>query len=456
MKETINRVQNFSGEVMNLNAAEYNSSQDVSAKTLIQQEFSWEIIDFMLEGKSPIDLAALTAEDRAQAHKFLLNYGYDYNSKEAKDTVDEIFAEALRFIKAYFVHGHSGCPTYFTIPSEIERLNDVRDLLIWASGPHNTERQAWSCAILRVMHTIHHLDNTMRAEFFPEIKRQILDKFRQNVTEVNGQVYLGSNNDMLPLYGVYYKEEKSRDSLIMKLLHKPKNVAEKIHDRLGVKLVTYTKLDVLRVLYYLYTHNVIMFANLIPGRSRNTILDLEKCQRIFADLLESEKENDCIEREKKLDQLVNQLNTISPQELAAMAEEKKNYNPLSSSDYQSLQFTVQELVKLENPSFFKARRLRTQLEKYHLGPDLEGLLQELEGPVAEQEISVLFPLEVQIIDKDNYMQSIDGTASHDAYKQRQQDRACLRVLAGVFALHPELNPLNKNNRKSDQITLSFF
>ena len=84
--------------------------------------------------------------------------------------------------------------------------------------------------------------------------------------------------------------------------------------------------------------------------------------------------------------------------------------------------------------------MRAQLEKYHLGPDLEGLLQELEGPGAEQEFRLLFPLEVQIIDKDNYFQSIEGTASHDAYKQRQQDRACLRVLAGIFALHPELNP----------------
>ena len=42
------------------------------------------------------------------------------------------------------------------------------------------------------------------------------------------------------------------------------------------------------------------------------------------------------------------------------------------------------------------------------------------------------------------------------YKQRQQDRACLRVLAGVFALHPELNPLNKAKRESDQIQLGFL
>lgn len=441
---------------MDFNSIEHTFPQVNAEKQRIRQEFSWDIIDFLLEGKSPIDLKALTVEERSQAHKFLFNYGYDYNNKEDRETVDEIFAEAIRFIKSYFVHGHSACPTYFTIPAEIERLNDVRDLLIWASGPRTTERQAWSCAILRVMHTIHHLDNTMRAEFFPEIKRQILDKFRQNITEINGQVYLGSGSDTIPLFGVFYKEEKSRDSLIMKLLHKPKNVAEKIHDRLGVKLVTYTKLDVLRTLHYLYIHNVIMFANLTPGRSRNTILDLEKCQALFAELLDSEQETDFAEKEKKLAQLADKLDTISPQEQAAMEAEKKTYNPLSSSDYKSLQFTVQELVKLENPGFFKARRLRTQLEKYHLGPDLEGLLKELEGPVAEQEIRVLFPLEVQLIDKDNYAQSIDGTASHDAYKQRQQDRACLRVLAGVFALHPELNPLNKSKLESSQIKLGFL
>ena len=430
---------------MGIDYINYSFGEPNKASERTKQEFAWDILSFLIEGRSPIDLAALTVEDRSQAHQFLLNYGYDYNDQQDRAALEEIFAEAIRFIKANFSRGHSARPTFFSIPTEIEHVNDVRDLLIWASGSRTTERQAWCCAVLRVMHTIHHLDNTLRVEFFPEIKKQILDKFRETIFERSDHtVCLGNGSDTIPLCGVFYKEEKTRDSLILKLLHKPKNVAEKIHDRLGVKLVTWNRLDVLRVLYYLYSHNVIMFANLIPGRSRNSILEVEKCAQLFPQLFEVEKINDPAERSQRLEELSKNLLGLSAQAEDKMLEARKGYNPLSSSDYQSLQFTVQELVKLENPGFFKARRMRTRLEKYHLGPDLEGLLQELEGPGAEQEIRILFPLEVQIIDKENYLQSIEGTASHDAYKQRQQDLACLRVLAGVFALHPELNPLSKS------------
>lgn len=415
-------------------------SSSPSGQPTPASDFTWDILACLVEGQSPIDLQALTVDDRAQAHQFLYNYGYDLNDSQDRETVEDLFAEALRFIKLHFSRGHSSCPTYLTIPAEIERLNDVRDLLVWASGPRTTERQAWSCAILRVMHTIHHLDNTMRAEFFPEIKRQILDKFRQNISTTSAGVVLGTGEEQISLYGVFYKEEKSRDSLILKLLHKPKNVSEKIHDRLGVKLVTHNRLDALRVLYYLYEYNVITFANLTPGRSRNSLLNLPAYRSLLGDQIFNHRELSPKEREEYFAQLSQKFDRLTTLDQAQVQRERENYNPDSSSDYQSLQFTVHQLVKLENPGFFKTRRMRAQLEKYHLGPDLEGLLQELEGPGAEQEFRLLFPLEVQIIDKDNYFQSIEGTASHDAYKQRQQDRACLRVLAGIFALHPELNP----------------
>ena len=109
-------------------------------------------------------------------------------------------------------------------------------------------------------------------------------------------------------------------------------------------------------------------------------------------------------------------------------------NAFSSPDYQSIQFTVQQPVTLENPGYFKARRMRVQLEKYHLGPDMEGLLRELEGPDADREMRVLFPLEVQIIDKVNYDKSIEGSASHEEYKKRQIKAACDRVMFAVHSL----------------------
>ena len=415
-----------------------------------RRDFSWDILRFIIEGNSPIDIQALTISDRSEAHRFLLSYGYDLNDPQDRGTLEDIFNESVRFIKTHFSRGHSARPSYLAIPSEIERLNDLRDLLIWASGPRNRDQQAWACAILRVMHTIHHIDNTLRVEFFYQIKQQILNRFKTNIVEKDGQVILGTGPLSVPLYGIFYKEEKTRDSLIFKLLHKPKNVAEKIHDRLGVKLVTHNRLDVVRALYYLYSRNIITFANLTPGRSRNTLIDLQIFEPVFKEMFRCFSIEDENAQREFLDKAIQRIQNISPEEDSKLTANRAEYNPSSSSDYQSLQFTVQQLVKLENPGFFKTRRMRVQLEKYHMGPDMEGLLQELEGPGAEKEVRLLFPLEVQIIDKDNYLQSIEGTASHEAYKQRQQDLACLRVLGGLFALHPEIDPRVK---RSDNLSM---
>lgn len=397
------------------------------------QEYSWDIIKLIIEGSSAIDLPKLSLMNRDEAHRFLHYYGYDLDNPADKEAVQNIFSEAVSFIKTHFCSGTALHPAPLTFPREIEFINDCRDLLVWASKLDNTERQGWSCATLRVMHTIHHLTNTLRVESFQEIKRQILDRFRQNIHHENDKPILGFGPLAVPLYGVFYKEEKSRDSLIMKLLHKTKNVAENIHDRIGVKLVTENKFEVLRTLRYLVQSNIIMFANVTPGRSRNSLFTLEKYHDFYDKLnagIDASLSGD--EREARIQELLSNPD-ITAELFSQQAPAVDNeHNRFTSTDYQSLQFTVQQQVKLQSAGFFKARRLRVHLEKYHLGPDLDGLLNELEGPEDAKEIRVLFPFEVQIIDKDNYFKSIAGNASHDAYKKRQSDSACERVLANVF------------------------
>lgn len=449
-------------------------------------EFSWEILRFMLEGRSPIDIPSLDMRNREEAHQFITRYGYNLDNPQERDILRAVFAEAVEFIKRYFCLPSETHPETYTVPSEIERVHDVRDLLVWASSYANAERQAWSCAVLRVMHTIIHIDNAMRIESFPEIKRQILDRFKQNIHEDEaGQPVLGTGTLAVPLYGVFYKEEKSRDSLILKLLHKEKNVAENIHDRLGVKLVTHNRFDALRALRCLRQNLIIMFTNLTPGRSRNLLINLQsyrelydKCtegmsatcgeeerEQRFIDLLADPAVAEALDRSERAgsapagsgsDSACSSSNVAGGAtgaggaagagDAAASANNGAGgatsgagkrvnaANAFSSPDYQSIQFTVQQPVTLENPGYFKARRMRVQLEKYHLGPDMEGLLRELEGPDADREMRVLFPLEVQIIDKVNYDKSIEGSASHEEYKKRQIKAACDRVMFAVHSL----------------------
>ena len=58
------------------------------------------------------------------------------------------------------------------------------------------------------------------------------------------------------------KAKKSRDSTIIKLLHKVENVAEEVFDRIGVRLITKAKVDCLRVVKFLYHKNIIVIHNI--------------------------------------------------------------------------------------------------------------------------------------------------------------------------------------------------
>lgn len=402
--------------------------------------FSWDILSFILEGKSAIDLPALAISSRTEAYKFLQHYGYDYNKAEDRIIVEDIFSEAIRFIKTYFCNCPAVFPEELLVPPELERLSDVRTLLIWASASDKSERQAWSCAVLRVMHTIHHLNNTESSDFFQEIKRQILDRFKLNIhiDASTGHPVLGHGAFAVPLYCVDYKEEKSRDSLIIKLLQKPKNVSEKIHDRLGVKFVTANKVDALRVLRCLTRSNMIMFANVTPDRSRNNLLNLPGYRRIYEQLALQNFDSEA-SLEKAYIDLINSYEgqaLLGDENVPSASSPTLNHsNPNSSDAYHSIQFTVQQLVKVANPSYFTGRRIRVQLEKSHMGPELESMLREFEGSDGNKERRILFPIEVQIIDKENYRLSIEGPASHDAYKERQLKHACRRVMAGLIAFY---------------------
>ena len=396
-----------------------------------RRDFSWEILRFIVDGLSPIDLPALALANREEAGQFLLHYGYDLDDEEDREVAWRVHLEAVAFIKRYFCLDSVDAPPGLVVPSEIERPTDLRDLLVWASEREGSERQNWSCAVLRVMHTISHVNHTMRSEFFPEIKRQVLDRFKQHVhQDPGGGLSLGRGPLSVPLLGIYYKEEKSRDSLILKLLHKPHNVAEMIHDRLGVKMITPTRLDALRALRYLRQNHLILFANVTPGRSRNTLVDLDHFRAIYEELTEGLGDL----TEESRDQQFLELLHHRSQGMGDL--ESRLENPFTSPDYRSIQFTVQQLVKIDSPGYLRARRMRVQLEKYHLGPDLEGLLRELEGPREEREIRIFFPLEVQILDEENYRRSLDGAASHSDYKKRQVRAARLRVMGPLLGRHP--------------------
>ena len=376
-------------------------------------DFAWGILGVFIEGESPIDLPAMAFSERVEARKFMAEYGYDLDHEHDRDEAHRVHLEAVAFIKRYF------CDDELTVMGEVERPQDLADLLVWASRPERDPLQAWSCAVLRVMHTISHLNHTIRSEFYHEIKRQILDRFSHHIFKdpETGQLSLGRGPDQVPLEGIYFKEDKSRVSLILKLLHKPNNVAQDVYDRLGIKLVVPEQIDALLVLRYMRVHNLIIFANVTPGRSRNNMLDLERFHARF----EQERSP-----HQTFEDFALQHHDESPDAPPPLLD-----NPYSSPDYRSIRFTCRHLVKVQSPTFKMAQKFRAYLQRFHAGPELEAMLEELEER-SPREQQFLFPYEVQIMDSENYRHSLQGASSHEEYKARQLKAARLRIMGPLL------------------------
>ncbi|MCA9797303.1 MAG: TIGR04552 family protein, partial [Candidatus Eremiobacteraeota bacterium] len=217
-----------------------------------QYEFSWEILRLFLEGFSPIDLTGLPLASRQEAVDFLVPYGYDMTNAQDRAVVEEVHQEAVAFIERFLCPGIRDGDLNLVVPVEISKPNDVLDLLVWASDTDRGLVAQWACGVLRVMHTISHANRAMRTPYYDVIKDQILGRFQEHIaTDDTGQLRLGTGEGSVALMGVFYKEQKSRSSLILKLLHKPDNVASEVYDRMGVKMITQTKVEALLALKYL-------------------------------------------------------------------------------------------------------------------------------------------------------------------------------------------------------------
>ena len=145
------------------------------------------------------------------------------------------------------------------------------------------------------MHTILHIDKDLRSKYFSTIQTQILDNYYRFIHRENGQLFLGEGSKSIPLIEFDTKTKKTRDSVILKLLHKAEHVAEELFDRVGIRLVTHNKLDCIRVIEFLLEHGVVVPHNIKPSRSVNTLINLESLKTNYNSLMKMALKNDLSE-----------------------------------------------------------------------------------------------------------------------------------------------------------------
>ena len=124
------------------------------------------------------------------------------------------------------------------------------------------------------MHTIAHIDKDLRAPHFSRYPKADLRSLLQIHSSRRRRPSLSRRRERsakIDLVAFETKPKKSRDSIILKLLHKPENVAEDIFDRVGMRFVTKTRLGSLQVVKFLKDKMIVMPPNIKPSRSRNTL-----------------------------------------------------------------------------------------------------------------------------------------------------------------------------------------
>ncbi len=384
---------------------------------------NWTQLNALLTGVSAIDLGSLAIRTRADAKRFAEEYGFDVDNPVQLEQVEHAHHEAIQFIEEIFLEPDQRS----LIAPEIRRPDHVLDLLVYSSNYLNKSnlRQMWACAVLKVMHGIFHIDHDSKLRHFDIIRDQIFEPMTRCIQSQGEHHYLTDGHTCLPLFFYELKRNKGRESILLKLLQKPNYVASDIYDHMGVRLVLDTKIECLFALTLLRKSHVVSVTNIKPFRSRNLLMDVKLAKKAF----------------NQYKPLLARSRTYPRQALRNIDRELENLqvanrdrgNPHSADDYQAIQITARKMVHVPNPAYQQMRQLIAFARKKAVEvPD--RMIHDVE---LDKEFSFYFDFEIQLMDKQSYLRTMRGPASHQAYKKRQRDTARRRVLGPMLIAYLE-------------------
>lgn len=448
-------------------------------------DFRWEVLDVIVGGRSLIDsdlgLTGFPMRTIDDSDRFMRSYGYNLDDPIEYAEAQGNFHEAINFVRKHFLQPENPDGIKTEIPRKILELADVRELLLMASLSYpgqmeDTEGKLlrdWACCLLKIIHTIAHMDKDIRSTYFTDIQKQILDRFYKVVhRDPDGKLYLGETPDdrfRVELVAFETKPKKSRESVLLKLLHKPENVAEDIFDRVGIRFVTHTMIDALRVVKYLKDAMILVPANVKPSRSRNTLVDLDRLRRGLGGLLAKADRGEINEDGLRMElesiarprddtppvAAVNAPNSTpadgagsedsspegdepdlqdAPAYVAAAdggTEVTTTDNPHSSKYYRAIQFTSRQLIKLRNPLYEELKALKALSKTTVLPEEVASRINRVNLKYIQREVRFFYPFEIQVVDKAAHEENEKGRSAHSEYKKAQIQSALKRVMGPV-------------------------
>lgn len=406
-------------------------------------EFNVEVLDIIVGGTSAIDAGfGFSIQSHEQAEKYLRGYGFNFENPIEQAELSGHYHEALNFIRKNFLQPDNPEGLKLDVPRRLLELTDVRDLFLMASHafPGQTsdtsghQLRQWACSILKVMHTIAHIDQDIRTSTFSDVQKQIFDRFYKHIhRDSDDKLFLGEKaEDPFKVHLVAFetKPKKSRDSILVKLLHKPENVAEDIFDRVGVRFITQSKIDALRVVKYLKEHRIIMPPNIKPSRSRNTLINVQELKAKSAEMIANIESSD-----------MDETTFVQTLEATAGETSKDGKNAHTSEFYRAIQFTCRQLIKLKSPLYDQIKEAKAFSKDKTLPEDLIKALERIEIKYLPREVRFFYPFEIQVVDRQSAIENEKGKSAHSEYKKSQIQTAMTRVMGSLASGPGGVNPV---------------
>jgi uncharacterized protein (TIGR04562 family) len=389
---------------------------------------NFDLIDVLISNKSALDANSFLSEvkNETSGRKFIEGYGVNIEDPVEMAELFGNFQEALQFIRKYFLKEGRVEGLDFRIPERISQITDIKKLLELSTShakvAEEIELSHWAGIVLKVMHTILHVDKDLRQNYFNTIQTQIFDRYYKFLhRDWKNKLFLKSSSGRMeiPIKEFQTKSKKSRDSVLIKLLHKKENVAEELFDRVGIRFITYSKYDALRVLKFLYDEFIIVPHNVKPSRSQNSLISLDAFKSEYMKVYKE------IRRKNLSGRQVNHLfEKIADNCLLETKKTKENQH--SQYGYSAIHFTCRQLIRYNNPFYKDFYELRKQARKEPRSPLVDQLL-KVDISNVRKTIKFFYPYEIQITDYKSHKQNTLGEASHKEYKKSQVYSAMVRL-----------------------------
>jgi hypothetical protein len=212
----------------------------------------------LVRGESVVDWSGARFGSAADVDRLLALHRIHLDDPRDEARVRYVFSEAVSYLEEHM---------HLRFPADLRRPSDLRDVFLLASQREGfRRRQILACAILKLMHVIHHMEAADLKFKTALSEAALLERAEAEVMAAGPRMREAG----VPLVS-FYGSRKARVSVITKLIAKKDNIAATVFDKLRFRLVVEQRADILPTLRWL-VRNLVPFNYAIPGQCYNTLL----------------------------------------------------------------------------------------------------------------------------------------------------------------------------------------